>query len=323
MLDNVGTSSGKCGYGLSLFTTSAHWEPHTTFIQIMSVNCISKPLLFNNMNALQSGFAQNRGHWLFAQNAKTERTRDPKYLTKTYILLEQISWIARMDIYIYIYIATFTYSRCASRKNIYPTKTSHAASLSNFTQRNTLQTSDPNTKLKHDIPHPNCTCQFAWRCNTFFFIQRTKFVLPLTPRSPQQHTWGFLTFSCDNAARNGIRVTTTQPATAYDEVLQSTRTIPYYKVLLQNYSVLQSTTSVLVRTTKYYSSTTPYCKVYSNTTPYYKVLLQYYSSTTPYYKVLLQYYKVLLQNYSVLPSTTPVLQSTIPVLPYYKVLLQY
>ena len=42
----------------------------------------------------------------------------------------------------------------------------------------------------------------------------------------------------------------------------------------QIYSVLQSTTPVLLRTTKYYSSNIPY---YSSTTPYYKVLLQYYS----------------------------------------------
>ena len=102
-------------------------------------------------------------------------------------------------------------------------------------------------------------------------------------------------------------------------VLQSTTTY---------YSVLQSTTPVLLRTTKYYSSTTPYyssttpvllrtTKYYSSTTPYYKVLLQYYSvllqycsSTTLYYKVLLQYYSVLLQYCS---STTL----------YYKVLLQY
>ena len=83
-----------------------------------------------------------------------------------------------------------------------------------------------------------------------------------------------------------------------------------YKVLLQYYSVLQSTTPVLLCTTKYYSSTTLYYKVlsttpvllcttkyYSSTTLYYKVLLQYYSSTTLYYKVLLQYYKVLLQYY--------------------------
>ena len=55
----------------------------------------------------------------------------------------------------------------------------------------------------------------------------------------------------------------------------------YYIVLLQYFSVLQSTTPVLLRTTKYYASTTLY----------YKVLLQYYSviqSTTPYYKVLLR-----------------------------------
>ena len=106
------------------------------------------------------------------------------------------------------------------------------------------------------------------------------------------------------------------------------------------YSVLQSTTPVLLCTTKYYSSTTLYytvlqrttpvllctTKYYSSTTQYYKVLLQnnsvlhstttYYSSTTLYYKVLLQYYsvlqstKVLLQCYSVLQSTTPVLLST-------------
>ena len=55
------------------------------------------------------------------------------------------------------------------------------------------------------------------------------------------------------------------------------------------YSVLQSTTPVLLCTTKYYSSTTPY-------------------------------YTVLLQYYSVLQSTTPVLESTAPVLiRYYKV----
>ena len=76
------------------------------------------------------------------------------------------------------------------------------------------------------------------------------------------------------------------------------RTTKYYSVLLQYYSVLQSTTPVLLRITKYYSSTTPY----------YKVLLQYYS--------VLQYYRALLrplkrrQN-DVLPvllRSTPVLQ---------------
>ena len=54
-------------------------------------------------------------------------------------------------------------------------------------------------------------------------------------------------------------------------------TTPYYKVLRQYYSVLQSTTPVLLCTAKYYS-------VLQSTTPYYKVLRQHYSvlqSTTP------------------------------------------
>ena len=79
------------------------------------------------------------------------------------------------------------------------------------------------------------------------------------------------------------------------------------------YSVLQSTTPVLLRTTKYYSTTTKY---YSSTTPYYKVLLRttkYYSSTTPYYKVLLQYYSNTALYYKVYYSSTT---------PYYKALLQ-
>ena len=98
----------------------------------------------------------------------------------------------------------------------------------------------------------------------------------------------------------------------------------YYKVLLQYYSVLQSTTPVLLCTTKYYASTTLY----------YKVLLQYYASTTLYYKelrqynnVLRQYYKVLLQYYS---STTKYYASTTcrtkyysSTTQYYKVLRQY
>ena len=81
----------------------------------------------------------------------------------------------------------------------------------------------------------------------------------------------------------------------------------YYTVLLQYYSVLQSTTPVLLRTTKYYSSTTLYYKVllqyYSvlqSTTPVLLCTTQIYSSTTLYYRVLPQYY-------SVLQSTTPVL----------------
>ena len=54
-----------------------------------------------------------------------------------------------------------------------------------------------------------------------------------------------------------------------------------YKVLLQFYSVLQSTTPVLLCITQ----------IYSSTTLYYKVLLQYYSvlqSTTPVLLLVLQ-----------------------------------
>ena len=102
---------------------------------------------------------------------------------------------------------------------------------------------------------------------------------------------------------------------------------------------------MLLCTTKYYSSSTPYYKVlssatlyytpvllrttkcYSSTTPYYTVLLQYYSvlqsaapvllRTIKYYSSTTLYYKVLLQCYSVLQSTRPVLlvlQTITPVL---------
>ena len=58
------------------------------------------------------------------------------------------------------------------------------------------------------------------------------------------------------------------------------RTTKFWKVLPQYYSVLQSTTPVLLCTTKYYS------------------------------RKLLQYYKVLVQYYFVLQSTSPVLLRT-------------
>ena len=113
----------------------------------------------------------------------------------------------------------------------------------------------------------------------------------------------------------------------YYSVLHSTTTYYssttlYYKVLLQYYSVLQSTTPLLL----WLQSTTPVLlcttRYYSSTTLYYKVLLQYYSVlhstvTTTYYSSTTLYYKVLLQYYSVLQSTTPLLlwlQSTTPVL---------
>ena len=109
----------------------------------------------------------------------------------------------------------------------------------------------------------------------------------------------------------------------------------YYKVLLQFYSVLQSTTAVLLCTTKYRSSTTEHYKVLLQ---YYSALqsaTKYYSSTFLFYKVLLQYYSVLQSTssttlyYKVLQSTTKwysVLRSIIPILlcssKYYKVSLQ-
>ena len=83
----------------------------------------------------------------------------------------------------------------------------------------------------------------------------------------------------------------------------------YYTVLRQYYSVLQSTTPVLLCTTKYYNVLLQYYSVLQSTTLYYKVL----ASTTLYYKVLLQYYSVLPSTttyYSVPQSTTPILLCT-------------
>ena len=122
----------------------------------------------------------------------------------------------------------------------------------------------------------------------------------------------------------------------YYSVLQSTTPvlILYYKVLLQYYSVLQSTAPVLLQ---YYSSTTLYCKVLlqcyavlQSTTPVLFCTTKYYSSTTLYYKVELQYFvlqsttPVLVCTTKYYSSTNSVLQSTTPVLlQYYSVLLQY
>ena len=98
----------------------------------------------------------------------------------------------------------------------------------------------------------------------------------------------------------------------------------YYKVLLQCYPVLQSTTPVLPCTTKNYSSTTPVLpcttKYYSNTNLYYKVLLQYYSVLQSTTQVLLQYYLVLQSTTQVLLCTSKYYSNTTL---YYKVRLQY
>ena len=104
-------------------------------------------------------------------------------------------------------------------------------------------------------------------------------------------------------------------------------TTTYYTVLLQYYSVLHSTTPVLLCTTRYYSvlqSTTPVQQrtKYSSTTLYYTVLLcttMYYpvpvlQRTTPVLLCTTKYYNLLLQYYSVLQSISPLLQRTTPVL---------
>ena len=81
----------------------------------------------------------------------------------------------------------------------------------------------------------------------------------------------------------------------YNKVLQNTTprctaqyyssTIPYCKVLLQYYSVLQSTTLYYKVLPQHYSSATLYYTVLLRTT-------KYHSSITLHYKVLLQYYSV-------------------------------
>ena len=110
-----------------------------------------------------------------------------------------------------------------------------------------------------------------------------------------------------------LRATTScrsQSATTCDSSYVLQNTTPYWK----------STTPVLPCTTMYTSVLLCTTKCYSSTTLYYTALLcstNYYSSTTLYYKVLLQYYKVLLQYCSMLQSTTQELFM------YYEVLLQH
>ena len=75
----------------------------------------------------------------------------------------------------------------------------------------------------------------------------------------------------------------------YYSVLQSTT--PYYKVLLQHYSITTAVLlcatkyyPVLLCTTKYYSSNTKYYSVLQSTTPVLLRTTKYYSSTTPYWQ---------------------------------------
>ena len=94
----------------------------------------------------------------------------------------------------------------------------------------------------------------------------------------------------------------------------------YYSSTTKYYSVLQSTSPVLLRTTKYYSiRTTKYYSAQQSNTPVLLRTTQYYSSTTPYYKVLLQYYSVLQSTTPILLCTTKYYSSTAP---YYRALLR-
>ena len=99
--------------------------------------------------------------------------------------------------------------------------------------------------------------------------------------------------------------------TKYYSVLQSTTlyyrlqsTTPYYKVLLQYFKVPLQYYKVLLRTTKHYSSTTKkYYSVLQSTTPVLLCTTKYYSSTVPYYSALqstTKCYKVLLRTERVL-----------------------
>ena len=84
-------------------------------------------------------------------------------------------------------------------------------------------------------------------------------------------------------------------------------------------SVLQSTTPVLLCTTKYYSSTTLYYTVLQRTTPVLPCTTKYYyvlQSTTPVLLCTTKYYSSTTLHYTALQRTTPVLLCT-------KVLLQY
>ena len=132
-------------------------------------------------------------------------------------------------------------------------------------------------------------------------------------------------FVCFVAARNCMRQQVAGRSsqrhaalpTYYKVVLRTKSTTLYYKVLIQYYSVLQSTTPVLLCT---WSVLLQYYSVLQSITPVLLCTAKYYSSTTLYYKVLLQYYSVLQSTTPVLLCTTKNYSST---LLHYKVLLQY
>ena len=132
---------------------------------------------------------------------------------------------------------------------------------------------------------------------TFFSDDANKVGICWLCRSGQLHVTPGSRWSlprCHRSVRNDMRLflrTKQYPV--------QLRTTKFWKVLPQYYSVLQSTTPVLLRTTnvlqstspvllratKYYSSTSP---LLQSTTPVLLRTTKDYSSTTSYYKVLLQ-----------------------------------
>ena len=106
---------------------------------------------------------------------------------------------------------TFTLDCCQYRSGIY------CSSKTLLQYYSVLQSTSP--VLLHTTKYYS-VLQSTPPLQQFFFIQHRMFVLRLTPCSPQQHTWGRRqlhnkSISCNIAARNGIRTTSTQPATAY------------------------------------------------------------------------------------------------------------
>ena len=82
---------------------------------------------------------------------------------------------------------------------------------------------------------------------------------------------------CNLGMQDARRLRRAHGTENYDSVLERTST--YYNVLFRCYSILPSTTPVLLCIPKYYSGTTPYNKVLLRT-------IKYYSLTIPYNSVL-------------------------------------
>ena len=141
------------------------------------------------------------------------------------------------------------------------------------------------------------------------------------------------------AARNCMRQQVLDDAKSLPTTVAGRSDSSYALNSARYYSVIQSTTPVLLQYYKalYHKVLPLHYSVPQSTTPYYKALLQYYSilqsatpallrttkyysSTTKHYFSTTPYYKVLLQYYSVPQSTTPALLALLCTTKYYSVL---